>query len=67
MHQQAHAWAQSPDARRSIEIPNLTEDLRDAQWYLRIEMPGYGAFSYRARPTFGAGQVTFEVDELRPD
>lgn len=74
MHHQAHVWAQSAGALRSIEIPNLVEDLRDAQeekcdvqWYLRIEMPGYGAFSYRARPIFGAGQVTFDVDELIPD
>jgi len=72
MHRQAHAWAQTPETLRSIEMPAVSEDLRDArdangkeaEWYLRVEMPGYGWYSYRIRPVFGASVVTFFVDEF---
>lgn len=72
MHRQAHAWAQAPETLRSIEMPAVAEDLRDAQsgkgeeadWYLRVEMPGYGSYSYRVRPVFEASVVTFFVDEF---
>lgn len=72
MHRQAHAWAQAPETLRSIEIPAIVEDLRDARegaddnadWYLRIEMPGYGSCSYRVRPLFEASVVTFVVEEF---
>lgn len=72
MYRQAHAWAQAPHTLRSIELPAIGEDLRDAQsrkgehaaWHLRVEMPGYGYCSYRARPTFADTVVTFVVDEF---
>ncbi len=75
MHLQAHAWAQSPDTLRTIEMPDIAEDLRDAQegkgdnaqWYLKIEMPGYGVYSYRARPVFEASLVSFVVLEFIQD
>lgn len=75
MYRQAHDWAQSPETLRSIEMPAVVEDLRDAQegksesaeWYLKIEMPGYGSYSYRVRPVFEASVVTFVVNEFLGD
>ncbi len=75
MHRQAHAWAQSPETLRSIEMPSVVEDLRDAgegedenvDWYLQVEMPGYGSCSYRVRPVFEAFLVTFVVEEFIPE
>lgn len=72
MHRQAHAWAQTPETLRSIQMPAIVEDLRDARegkdgnadWYLKIEMPGYGAYSYRVRPVFEVSMVTFVVEEF---
>lgn len=72
MHRQAHAWAQAPETLRSIEMPAIAEDLRDARegtdenadWYLKIEMPGYGSCSYRVQPAFEASVVTFVVEEF---
>lgn len=75
MHRQAHAWAQAPGTLRSIEMPSIVADLVDAQeskseavqWYLRVEMPGYGRYSYRVQPLFEASAVTFAVRECLPD
>lgn len=72
MHRQAHAWAQAPETLRSIKMPNIVDDLQDArggnredvEWYLRAEMPGYGAYSYRVRPSFEASVVMFFVEEF---
>ncbi|MEX1081719.1 MAG: hypothetical protein WD382_11100 [Halofilum sp. (in: g-proteobacteria)] len=75
MHRQAHAWAQSPESLRSVEMPAVVEDLWDAQqdraeeaeWYLQVEMPGYGSYSYRVQPDFEASVVTFLVHEFLGD
>lgn len=72
MHGQAHEWAQSPDTLRSIKMPSIVEDLwdgrqgtaEDADWNLRVEMPGYGSCSYCVRPVFETAIVTFNVLEF---
>lgn len=72
MHRQAHAWAQAPETLRSIKMPSIVDDLRDArggngqdaEWCLRVEMPGYGSYSYRVRPVLEASVVMFFVKEL---